>query len=140
MKQAIFNIPLESDSVFRLKYGLKSKMIKSVFSVEGSCWVTCVEKTNYAEALNWIETNMRKRLTHFLKNNDWLEYKTIFDFGITPNAMTVGRSKFFNFSIFFKMKEERKITSIKSKIEFEIIPIVRKMERDFKECGFQLSE
>ena len=138
--QCKFNIPIECDSGIRLTYGIKHKEIKSVFSVDGDCWMTCLEEQDYAEALDWIETQMRKRLVQFLIGNEWLEYKFIFNFGLTPKNMKVGKSKFFNFSIFFKLKEERKMNSIKSKVEFEIVPLIDAMKKDFETCGFQVGK
>lgn len=135
-----FKIPIESDSGIRMTYGIKHKQIKSVFSIDGDCWITCLTKQDYAEALDWIESQMRKRLVQFLKDNEWLEYKFIFDFGLAPNNMKIGKSKFLNFSIFFKLKEERKMNSIKSKVEFEIVPLIDEMKKDFETCGFQVGK
>lgn len=122
-----------------LRIGTFSFKEPKVFYISGCSWIECTETNNYEKALEWIETNMRKRLSKRLQEIDCLDNRFIFDFGLTANNMKFGIAKFFKFMIFLKQKGKiRSLERLKSLANATILQEIQQMINDFQECGFRL--
>lgn len=132
-------LPLDSIDSLELKIGTFNQKCPLVFFISGSTWIECVETNNYEKALEWIETNMRKRLSKRLQEIDCLDNRFILNFDLTANNMTLGIAKFFKFMIFLKQKGEiRSLEKMKTLMNVTIIDEIEEMINDFEECGFRL--
>lgn len=125
-----------------VKYGSVNKDNPQVIYVSGKCWISPLEKLNYAQAMEKIEKKMRRSIKLSLENSSSFNKRFILDFDVNPDNMSVGNKKFLSFDFFLRQNEENKrpLKDIKGLLSSKVGFITNDLVFLLSESGFNVEK
>jgi hypothetical protein len=121
-----------------LKFGTVNKNNPQVIYVSGKMWIQPTYEGNFGEAIDYVRSNFKKRLSKILKNNINFDSKHILDFDVSVDNMISNKKKFCSVIFFIRQKPENMLNlkAIKSVVSSDFNYLFNELENDLIENEF----